>query len=95
MAAQKRAVLIAGPTASGKSALALARARELGALIVNADALQVYEDLCVLTARPTAAETAFSDGTRYAAFTAAGFIAVGLVATLTLGGRRREDVETR
>jgi len=58
VAAQKRAVLIAGPTASGKSALALARARELGALIVNADALQVYEDLCVLTARPTAAETA-------------------------------------
>jgi EmrB/QacA subfamily drug resistance transporter len=42
----------------------------------------------------TAAETAFSDGTRYAAFTAAGFIAVGLVATLTLGGRRREEVET-
>ncbi len=40
-----------------------------------------------------AAETAFSDGTRYAAFTAAGFIAVGLVATLTLGGRRPEEVE--
>mgnify|MGYP000965570568 CR=1 FL=1 len=41
----------------------------------------------------TAAETASSDGTRYAAFTAAGFIAVGLVATLTLGGRRPEEVE--
>ena len=50
-------MLIAGPTASGKSALALARAREMDAVIVNADALQVYDGLAVLTARPSAAET--------------------------------------
>ena len=55
---KKRAVLIAGPTASGKSALALARARELGGVVVNADALQVYSGLSVLTARPSEAETA-------------------------------------
>jgi tRNA dimethylallyltransferase len=47
-----RAVLIAGPTASGKSALALRLARETGGVIVNTDALQVYDGLRVLTARP-------------------------------------------
>jgi tRNA dimethylallyltransferase len=44
--------LIAGPTASGKSALALERARVLGGVVVNADAMQVYDVLRVLTARP-------------------------------------------
>lgn len=53
---QKRALLIAGPTASGKSALALKRAHESGAAIVNADAMQVYDVLRVLTARPSEAE---------------------------------------
>jgi len=48
-----RALLIAGPTASGKSALALKLAEETGAQIVNADSMQVYADLRVLTARPT------------------------------------------
>jgi len=52
------AVLIAGPTASGKSALGLALARELGGVIVNADSMQVYRDLRVLTARPTPEEEA-------------------------------------
>ena len=47
-----RALLIAGPTASGKSAAALALARRCGASIVNADSMQVYRDLRVLTARP-------------------------------------------
>jgi tRNA dimethylallyltransferase len=50
------AVLIAGPTASGKSALALDLARERGGMIINADSMQVYRDLRVLTARPTAEE---------------------------------------
>jgi len=54
----RRAVLIAGPTASGKSALALARARQGGGVIVNADAMQVYDTLRVLTARPDAADEA-------------------------------------
>ncbi len=51
-------MLIAGPTASGKSALALALAQRLGGTIVNADSMQVYRDLRVLTARPTPAEEA-------------------------------------
>lgn len=51
-------VLIAGPTASGKSALALAIAARQGGIIVNADALQVYEGWRILTARPDDADLA-------------------------------------
>lgn len=50
--------LISGPTASGKSGLALRLAAVVGGEIVNADALQLYADLRVLTARPSAAEEA-------------------------------------
>jgi tRNA dimethylallyltransferase len=53
-----QAVLIAGPTASGKSALALRLAEATGGVIVNTDSMQVYGDLRVLTARPTAEEEA-------------------------------------
>lgn len=53
-----RAVLIAGPTASGKSALAIDIARRLGGTVVNADSMQVYADLRTLTARPTPEEEA-------------------------------------
>lgn len=49
-------ILIAGPTASGKSALALALSRLLPVTIINADASQVYRDLAVVSARPSAAE---------------------------------------
>lgn len=52
----KQAVLIAGPTASGKSALALALADRLGGTIVNADSMQVYAGLRVITARPSVEE---------------------------------------
>jgi tRNA dimethylallyltransferase len=52
------AVLIAGPTASGKSALGIRLARELGGVVINADSMQVYRDLRVLTARPTPDEEA-------------------------------------
>ena len=51
-------VLIAGPTASGKSALALGLAEATGGVIVNANSMQVYRDLRVLTARPTTEEEA-------------------------------------
>jgi tRNA dimethylallyltransferase len=51
-----KAVLIAGPTASGKSAAALELASRLGGTIINADSMQVYRELAVLTARPTEAE---------------------------------------
>ena len=56
--APDRPVLIAGPTASGKSALALAIAEAQGGVIVNADAIQVYADWRVLTARPSPEEEA-------------------------------------
>jgi tRNA dimethylallyltransferase len=52
------AVLIAGPTASGKSALALALADRLRGIVINVDSMQVYRDLRVLTARPTPEEEA-------------------------------------
>jgi tRNA dimethylallyltransferase len=54
----KNAILIAGPTASGKSALALDLAERKGGVIVNTDSMQGYSVLDVLTARPTAAELA-------------------------------------
>ena len=53
---RSRAVLIAGPTASGKSALALELAERFGGVIVNADSMQVYRDLRIITARPTPEE---------------------------------------
>jgi tRNA dimethylallyltransferase len=52
------AVLIAGPTASGKSAAAMALAEEIGGVIVNADSMQVYRELRILTARPSDADMA-------------------------------------
>lgn len=51
-----RALLIMGPTASGKSALALALAERIGGEIVNADSMQVYRDFRILTARPSPEE---------------------------------------
>jgi tRNA dimethylallyltransferase len=53
-----RAVLIAGPTASGKSALAVEVAEKFGGAIVNADSMQVYRDLHIITARPPPSEEA-------------------------------------
>jgi tRNA dimethylallyltransferase len=53
-----KAILIAGPTASGKSALALELAQASGGVVINADSMQVYRDLRVITARPTIAEEA-------------------------------------
>ncbi|MGN1286014.1 MAG: tRNA (adenosine(37)-N6)-dimethylallyltransferase MiaA [Bradyrhizobium sp.] len=53
-----KAVLIAGPTASGKSALALALAQRTGGVVMNTDSMQVYRDLRIITARPTTSEEA-------------------------------------
>lgn len=50
------ALIVAGPTASGKSALALDLAERLGGTVINADSMQVYRELRVLTARPTPGE---------------------------------------
>ena len=52
------ALLVAGPTASGKSALALALAERLNGTIINTDSMQVYRELRILTARPSPADEA-------------------------------------
>src|SRR3954468_8214455 len=53
-----RVILLAGPTASGKSALAVRIAERIGGTIINADSMQVYRDLRIVTARPTPQEEA-------------------------------------
>ena len=58
---KRRAILIAGPTASGKSAMAVEQAKACGGYIVNADSIQVYDVLNVLTARPPKADLATVD----------------------------------
>ena len=57
-AQDRRALIIAGPTASGKSALALALARAWGGMVINADSMQIYRELPIITARPTPEEEA-------------------------------------
>ncbi|WP_125257159.1 tRNA (adenosine(37)-N6)-dimethylallyltransferase MiaA [Brevundimonas fluminis] len=69
--------LIAGPTASGKSALALQRARETGAAIVNADSQQLYADLRILSARPSAEDEGQAEHRLYGVADAADAWSVG------------------
>lgn len=58
-------VVIAGPTASGKSALALALAEQIGGVVVNADSAQIYRDLPILSAAPTEEEQAQAEHQLY------------------------------
>jgi tRNA dimethylallyltransferase len=58
-------VVIAGPTASGKSALALALAQQISGVIVNADSAQIYPDLTILSAAPSEAERALAEHRLY------------------------------
>jgi len=71
------AILIAGPTASGKSAAALALAEGLRGTIVNADSMQVYRELRVLTARPAEADMARTPHRLYGMVSAAEAYSVG------------------
>ncbi len=64
-------VVIAGPTASGKSALAVAIAREFDGAIVNADSMQVYRELSILTSRPSGSELAAAPHRLYGVLSAA------------------------
>jgi tRNA dimethylallyltransferase len=73
----ERAVLIAGPTASGKSALALALAERHGGVVINADSMQVYRDLRIITARPTPADEARAPHRLYGHVDAAESYSVG------------------
>ena len=53
---EKKVILLAGPTASGKSKLAIILAKKLNGEIINADSMQVYKQLKILTARPNSNE---------------------------------------
>jgi tRNA dimethylallyltransferase len=77
MAGLASIVIVAGPTASGKSALALALAEEFRGTIINADSQQVYRDLEIVTARPDAAETARAPHRLYGFIDAAENCSVG------------------
>jgi tRNA dimethylallyltransferase len=76
------AVLIAGPTASGKSALAIRVAQATGGVVVNADSMQMYRDLAVLTARPSAADEQAAEHRLYGVIDGAENFSVGRYAEL-------------
>ncbi|MGE0253185.1 MAG: tRNA (adenosine(37)-N6)-dimethylallyltransferase MiaA [Alphaproteobacteria bacterium] len=77
-------IVVAGPTASGKSALALALARRLGGVVINADALQVYRDLRIVTARPTPEDEALAPHRLYGILDASEVCSAGRWRTLAL-----------
>jgi tRNA dimethylallyltransferase len=86
-------ILVAGPTASGKSALALALARSLDGTLVNADSMQVYRDLRVLTARPGPDEEALAPHRLYGVIDAAEPCSAGrwrALATAAIAASRAE-----
>ncbi len=74
---EPKAFLIAGPTASGKSAVALALAERLGGTVINADSMQLYRELRVLTARPSEADESLAPHRLYGSVTASEASSVG------------------
>ena len=77
-------VVVAGPSASGKSALALALAETFDGTVINADSMQVYRDLRVLTARPTSADEARAPHRLYGVIDAAEPCSAGRWCTMAL-----------
>jgi len=75
-------LVIAGPTASGKSALASALAQEFGGIVINADSMQVYRGLPILTAQPNAEEQARLPHRLYGVFEPADLCSAGIWRTL-------------
>lgn len=85
-------IAIGGPTASGKSALALALAERFGGMVINADSMQVYRELAVLTARPGAAALARAPHALYGFISAAERCSAGRwrdAALEAIGGARK------
>jgi tRNA dimethylallyltransferase len=70
-------ILLAGPTASGKSRAAVALARRFNGVVINADSMQVYRELRILTARPSAADEAAAPHSLYGHVAAADRYSVG------------------
>jgi tRNA dimethylallyltransferase len=88
----RRGIIVAGPTASGKSALALALAQRLGGTVINADSMQVYRELRVITARPTPADEAAAPHALYGVRPAAAPGSVAWWRTAALGAMAAADV---
>ncbi len=91
----QKVVLIAGPTASGKSGLALEIARRRGGMIINADSMQVYRELRIITARPTPEEEREVPHVLYGFVPAAEAYSVGryvLDAALAIAEARRQGL---
>ena len=95
IAAATKAVLIAGPTASGKSTLALNLARRVGGLVINADSMQVYSELRILTARPDAEDEAAVEHILYGHVPASSRYSVGHWLDDVAGALQRAEVESR
>lgn len=76
-AENKPIAVVAGPTASGKSACALDLAREFDGIIINADSMQVYEELRVVTARPSAQEESLAPHRLYGVMSVAAACSAG------------------
>jgi tRNA dimethylallyltransferase len=87
------AVLIAGPTASGKSALGVKLAQGLDGVVINADSMQVYRDLRIITARPTPEEEAEAPHRLYGHVDAAVNFSVGRYAADAI--RVLQDIQGR
>ncbi len=81
----KTPILIAGPTASGKSHLALALATRVGGALINADSMQIYDGLRVLTARPSEDELSQAPHLLYGVLDAATRCSVGLWGRMAAG----------
>jgi tRNA dimethylallyltransferase len=84
MAGSRGCIVIAGPTASGKSALALAVARAFHGTVINADSMQVYRELRILTARPAPSDEATLPHRLYGVLPAAETCSAGRWRTLAL-----------
>jgi tRNA dimethylallyltransferase len=85
---RKPVLVVAGPTASGKSALALTLAREFDGIVINADSMQVYRDLPILTAQPSDADKAVAPHRLY------GFLALDDVCTAERwAGLARQEID--
>lgn len=78
-------LFIVGPTASGKSGLALAAAREFNGVVINADSMQIYRELRVLTARPTEEDETLAPHRLYGVLPASEVCSAGLWRDMALG----------
>lgn len=92
-AGRPRAILIAGPTASGKSAAALALAARLPGTIINVDSMQVYRELAILTARPSQAEMQLAPHRLYGTVEASEAYSAGRWLETAAGALRDADGE--